>query len=407
MKTLLILGGGIAQLGLIKTAKSMGHKVIVVGINGDYPGYQIADKVYYVDIFDKEAVLKVALKESIDGVCMACSDFALSTLGYINDKLGLMGLTEQCADNSSDKFKMKKLLKEGNVPTPKFDVLKNDTDVDKVVSELSFPVIVKAVDLHGSRGIYICKEERDLKENYKKSIKESRHNYCIVEEFLEGEEFGTQAFVQNGKVLFVIAHGDIIKHSNNCNVPIGHYMPLYCNNDSRNEEIRVVVEKSIYAMGFDNCAVNVDLIEKDGKPYVIELTGRAGANSLPELMSKYLGFNYYEMIITNALGNSVKSFMDRSIVTKDLCVMARQLFSSKEGFIRKISYGVLNSAATLDLFVKEGSYVRKFTNSADCIGRIIYKGKNYNECNLYLDSFVEELDFEIDSNSIEGGSCFE
>ena len=41
-------------------------------------------------------------------------------------------------------------------------------------------------------------------------------------------------------------------------------------------------------MGLDNCAVNIDMILKDNKVYMIELTGRAGANCLPELVEIFL-----------------------------------------------------------------------------------------------------------------------
>lgn len=54
-------------------------------------------------------------------------------------------------------------------------------------------------------------------------------------------------------------------------------------------------------MGLDNCAVNCDLIEKDGKVYVIEITGRAGATCLPETVGLYYGINYYEAIVRLAL----------------------------------------------------------------------------------------------------------
>lgn len=396
MNTILILGGGLAQLGLIKTAKSRGLRVVVVGIEGNYPGYKLADKVYYEDIFDKEAVLKVAKEESIDGICMVCSDFALSTLGYVNDQLGLNGLSEKCAEDSSDKYKMKKLLMDSDVPTPKYATLKNDVDVSKAISELNFPLIVKAVDLQGSRGIYICRNEEELRTNYKKSIEESRQDYCIVEEYIEGEEFGAQAFIQNGEVLFVEAHGDQIKHSGERNVPIGHYVPLCDVKESLNEEIKDIVGKAILAMGFNNCAVNVDLIEKEGKPYIIELTGRAGANSLPEMMSGYFGFNYYEMILENSLGKPVKHYMEKVQKEKSCCVMARQLFVSKTGTLRKIDYSGQNDLSIFELFVKEGSQVREFTNSVDCIGRMIYKGKTIDECNKYLDEFEKSIRFTID-----------
>ena len=71
----MILGGGQAQLELIKTAKAMGLYTIVVGISGNYPGYEIADKCFFVDIFDKEKVLDIAKEELIDGISMVCSDF--------------------------------------------------------------------------------------------------------------------------------------------------------------------------------------------------------------------------------------------------------------------------------------------------------------------------------------------
>lgn len=396
MNTILILGGGLAQLGLIKTAKSMGLRVVVVGIKGDYPGYPLADKVYYEDIFDKEAVLKVAKEESINGICMVCSDFALSTMGYVNDQLGLNGLSEKCAEDSSDKYKMKQLLMDGGVPTPRYATLKNDADVSRAIKELNFPLIVKAVDLQGSRGIYICRNEKELVNNYKKSIEESWQDYCIVEEYIEGDEFGAQAFIQNGEVLFVEAHGDQIKRSDARNVPVGHYVPLYACNDSRNEEIKDIVGKAIHAMGFNNCAVNVDLIEKDGKPYIIELTGRAGANSLPEMMSGYFGFNYYEMILDNALGKSVKHYMEKVQKEETCCVMARQMFVSKTGTLRKINYKQQNDLSLFELFVKEGAQVREFTNSVDCIGRMIYKGKTVGECKKYLDEFESSIEFVIE-----------
>ena len=37
-KKIMILGGGQAQIGLIKKAKELGLYTIVVGIEGDYPG---------------------------------------------------------------------------------------------------------------------------------------------------------------------------------------------------------------------------------------------------------------------------------------------------------------------------------------------------------------------------------
>ena len=397
MKKVLILGGGLAQLGLIKSAKTLGFEVIVVGIKGDYPGYKIADKVYFEDIYDKQSVLKVAKKEAIDGICMVCSDFALSTLGYINDKMHLTGLSEKCAERSSNKLEMKRLLTDKGVPTPKYAIIKDAVDVEKAIATLPFPLIVKAVDLQGSKGVYICRSAHELWQNYNKSIAESRYDYCIVEEYIVGKEFGAQAFVQNGEVLFVLAHGDQVKKSEERNIPIGHYLPLYLSNDKRNREIEDIVCTAIRAMDFNNCAVNVDLIEKDGKPYVIELTGRVGANSLPEILSVYLGVNYYEAVLHNALGESVGSYLTTKNAKNPCCIMSRQLFSLEDGVVKRITHPATDKLEEFTLFIKEGSQVHRFTNSVDCIGRVVYKGKDKEECDKYLDGFIKSIKVEVDN----------
>ena len=57
MKNLMIMGAGIYQVPLIKTAKRMGVHTIVVSIPGNYPGFALADEVCYENTVDYEAVL--------------------------------------------------------------------------------------------------------------------------------------------------------------------------------------------------------------------------------------------------------------------------------------------------------------------------------------------------------------
>ena len=66
MKKLLILGAGIYQVPLIKKAQEMGIYTIVTSIPGNYPGFAIADKVYYENTTDYEAILKIARDEKIE-----------------------------------------------------------------------------------------------------------------------------------------------------------------------------------------------------------------------------------------------------------------------------------------------------------------------------------------------------
>ena len=59
----MILGTGIYQVPLIRTARRMGLYTIVVSIPGDYPGFALADKIYELNTRDKEAILAAAEKD--------------------------------------------------------------------------------------------------------------------------------------------------------------------------------------------------------------------------------------------------------------------------------------------------------------------------------------------------------
>ena len=78
MKKIMILGAGIYQVPLIKTAKRMGLYTIVVSIPGNYPGFALADKVYYENTVDDEKILEIARAEQIDGIVTTVPMYALS-----------------------------------------------------------------------------------------------------------------------------------------------------------------------------------------------------------------------------------------------------------------------------------------------------------------------------------------
>ena len=62
MTKIMILGAGIYQVPLIETAKKMGLYTIVVSIPGNYPGFALADKVYYENTVDEDKILAIAKK---------------------------------------------------------------------------------------------------------------------------------------------------------------------------------------------------------------------------------------------------------------------------------------------------------------------------------------------------------
>lgn len=390
MKKILINGAGRGCLNLTKTANNMGLYTIVTGMDG--PCIPIANKAYReVHPGHPDEVLEVAIKEKVNAVVTCCNDKGLSSVGYCCDKLNLTGLSYEAAQISTNKLMMKKKLLENNVRTAKYKLISSVDDLVKVSSCLEFPVIVKATDLQGSRGICIVKEEDDLGEAFNDVMSLTNKDYCIIEEFISGTEFGAQAFVYNGEILFVLPHGDEIV-MNKTAVPIGHYLPLQINKELA-EDVEIQACKAIKAIGLDNCAVNIDFIAQNNKAYIIELTGRGGANGLTDITGRYFGINYYEMMIQTALGNNPYEIFSHRLEIP-MAARSEMIKSNVSGIVKNLL--VPNIPDTeINMFISNGDMVKEFTNSNDAIGEIIVYGNNLSVCNEKIDVAINKISIEL------------
>lgn len=400
MKKILILGAGIYQKPLIEAAKKLGLYTIVTSIPGNYPGFEVADKIYYANTTDKEAVLEVARQEQVDAVITAGTDVAVPAMGYVCDQMGLIGLSYDSAMNSSDKFYMKTRYEEFGVRSARFRKLEySDENFRDKIKDFEFPMIVKAVDSSGSRGITKVNSDDEFAEAIARAKANSRTEYYLIEEFIEGEEFGAQAFVSNGELRFVLPHGDYLLQMDT-GVPYGHYAP-YPLADDIFADLRKQVELSVKAMNIDNCAINADFILKDGKIYVLEIAGRGGGANLMDLTSIYYGFDYYEKIVKTALGEEVdfttadgRTPWDCKGTAND-CMMLR---SDKDGKITSIENNNQSNENIVDISFDYGvgDEVRTFRVSPDRIGQAITKGETYEEAHALMQQVLDNIKITVE-----------
>ncbi len=395
-KRLLIVGAGRGQVGLYKAAKEMGiHTLAGTMPDNNPPCINLADEVCYMNIANPEEVLEKAKGLKIDGIATCCLDTGVPALGKVCDSLGLTGLTESAAIMCGDKLKMKKAFMEHNVSTAKFYEVSNESDLNEALEKLQLPVIVKATDLQGSNGIYISKTREAAFEGFKEAMQKTKRSYVIVEEYIEGWEFGAQAFVYHNEVLFVMPHGDETYMSHTA-VPVGHYVPLNANEDVYHQT-DVAVRSAINALGLNNCAVNVDLILKNNKVYVIELTGRVGANCLPELVQINFGIEYYKMIAAMSLGeNPLELWEQRRDKTK--AGLAKMIIETeKSGILDSIEYKdkVEGDVLEVTFFKHPGDEIRIFENSNDCVGQIIVQGGTMDDCTKVVQTVLGKIDMKL------------
>lgn len=395
-KRLLIIGAGRGQIGLYKAAREMGiHTIAGTMPDNDPPGIKLADEVCYMNIANPDEVLEKAKTLRLDGAATCCLDTGVPALGKVCDALGFTGLTENAAIMCGDKLKMKKAFMAHNVSTAKFYEISNEEELAGALEKISLPVIIKATDLQGSRGIYISKTREAAFEGFREAMKLTKRSYCIVEEFIEGWEFGAQAFVYNGEILFVMPHGDETYMSHTA-VPVGHYVPLDCGAEIY-RQTEIAAKSAIRALGLNNCAVNIDLILKDDTVYVIELTGRIGANCLPELVQINFGIEYYKMVAAMALGENPLELWEHRRGTTKAGLAKMILETERAGTLKDIAYrGALGGDVLEVTFFKHpGDEIRVFENSNDCVGQIIVQGDTMDDCKRSMEKVLAEIDMEL------------
>ena len=299
--SILILGAGIYQVPLIKKAQELGLRAVITSIPGNYPGFAAADKVYYANTTDKDAVLDIARSERVAAVTTTGTDVAVSSIGYVCRELGLCGISEQAARVLTDKALMKEAFVNGGVTTAEFRRVESYEEAVAAAEALGLPVMLKIVDKSGSRGITKITDLSRMREAYDYALAATDADHMVVERFVDGREVGIDALVQNGRLLLMLPHEKYVYHSGHTGIPIGHFCPMEVS-PRLHENMLHETEKIIRATGMDNCAINIDaMILPDESVSIIEAAGRCGATGIPEVISGYTGRDYYSCIIDAAL----------------------------------------------------------------------------------------------------------
>lgn len=393
MKKLMILGASYSQLPLINAAKRMGIHTIVASTPGNWPGFEAADEVVLADISDPQAILREAKNKQIHGITTCCLDTGVRAIGVVCENMGLFGLSKKSGELVSDKYKMKEAFQIAGVQTAKHICIHNMEELQSALCVLDFPVVVKAVDLMGSRGIFRCDTPEEAIENYKRTMELTNKEYCLIEEFIEGTLFGAEAMIKNNKLVYCMID-NTESYRSTVPTPVGHSIPF-----SGSEELKVQAQEqvraAIDAVGLDDCPVNCDLIYKDGKVYVIEITGRAGATCLPELIGIYYGIDYYEAIVRLAMDMEIESlFADPS---KDACI-SHTLMSDRDGVVRSVCDKNPPSEDIVDLSfnIASGESVHAYRNGRDRLGQVILKGSSLSQCKERLSEVLAKIEIEFE-----------
>ena len=376
MKKILLLGGSAQQIIAIETAKRLGLYTVLCDYLPDNPGQHYADVFYQISTTDKEAVLEIAQKESIDGILAYASDPAAPTAAYVAGKMGLPGSPYESVEILCNKDKFRKFLSDHGFNTPKACGYNTVDEALKGLRDFSLPVIVKPVDSSGSKGV----SKIDLSENAKVLIEYamsfSRNHRIIIEEFVEkyGYQIAGDGLSINGKLVFrCFANDHFDTKCINPFVPVSASFPYYMPNEIQ-EKIHNEIQRLLTLLKMGTSTYNFDLrIDNDYNVYLMEIAPRNGGNYIPNIIRYATGVDLIECSIKSAMGKTI-TLPDKKDLDGFWSYFA--VHSYEDGILEHIwiDSKVKNTMIIENhILKKQGDVIKAFTGANTTLGILLMK----------------------------------
>lgn len=314
---MLLLGGSHAEIPLIQAAQSLGWYVITTGNAREGLGHPYADKNVFADFSDKDAMLELAKSEGVQAVCSGCNDFALLSTVYVCEKLGLPGHDSYATSlEIHHKDKYRALATRLGIPTPRAITVKvantdfagKNANFETAIAQLTFPIIVKPVDLTGGKGIHRAANPKEARIAYKDACSRTRQDHIVVEEFVQGTNHGFSAMLVKGKVAFAFADNE--------QYFVNKYLVSGANTPSTSSDktlamLREYSERIAQELHLVDGILHIQYIERaDGIPVIIEICRRPPGDLYIKFVKYATGIDYPKFIVLAETGEDISGIAD-------------------------------------------------------------------------------------------------
>lgn len=303
MKKIAIIGANEFQKKLVIKAKNMGIETHVFAWEEGAVAKEVSDYFYPISIIDKEKILEKLRLINVSGVCSIASDLAMPTVNYLANELRLVGNTQECTILTTNKYEMRKVLKEKGMPIPEFQLIKNEQDID--FDKIRFPAIVKPIDRSGSRGIYKVRDLGELEIAVQNAKKVSFIDSILVEEYIDGKEYSIEGISQKGKHKIIQVTEKFTSGAPNF-IERAHLAPARIDEELK-KRILKIIEESLAALKIENGASHSEIkVSAEGDIKIIEVAARMGGDFIgSDMVEISTGFDFVTSVIKVALGETV------------------------------------------------------------------------------------------------------
>lgn len=363
---LVIIGANDFQNQLILKAKELGYETHVFAWQDGSIGEKTADHFYPISIVEKEQILEKCKEIKPVGICSIASDLATITVNYVAENLGLPCNPTANTLHCTNKYEMRRKMKENNVKTPGFVKLSNDPESWKI-EDLKFPIIVKPTDRSGSRGITKVLDKEELEKAVHYATKDSFEKMAIAEEYIEGDEYSCECISYKGKHYFLAFTKKYTTGAPNF-IETGHCEPSDIK-EEKQEEIKQNIFKALTALNIQNGASHTEFkVDEKGNFGIIEIGARMGGDCIgSDLVQISTGYDFVKMVIDVAVGKE-PDFTKTTIPTKAVI----KFIFTKEDLEEMEKFQKENPKQIYRISEMELENLGKTTDSSSRIGYYIY-----------------------------------
>lgn len=321
--SLLMVGGGLAEVPLIASAKKLGYTVFTTGNKPDDLGHSFGDGHYNVDFSDCDAIYQLAGMLDVKAICPGCNDFAALSSAYAAEKLGIPGHDNfDTAVKLHHKDEYRKFALSNGIPSPWAKGFSSVAEVMESRELCAFPVIVKPVDLTGGKGISVVSNKEELYSACQLALLRSKARRIVVEEFIDGSRHGFSAFLQRGKVTFYFSDNEYYY--------LNPYLVSAASTPSTvdwnvEQKLCLQAEKIASLLELNDGIFHVQYILKNQEPIIIEICRRPPGDLYIKLVEFATGVDYPGWIIRAFSGQDCSALQyvgSERFITRH-CIMSK------------------------------------------------------------------------------------
>ncbi len=298
-KKIIVLGSGPNRIGQgiefdyccvhgILAAKECGYETIMINCNPETVStdFDTADKLYFEPVF-WEHIYDIILHEKPEGVIVQLGGQTALKLAEKLERYGIkiLGTSYAALDLAEDRGSFSDLLKENNIPYPKYGSIETADEAIELSREIGFPLLVRPSYVLGGQSMKIVINEKELEQHVINILRDLPGNKILLDHFLSGAIEAEADAICDGEEAYIIG---IMEHIEPAGIHSGDsyaVLPPFDLSEKVMAQIRDYTKKIAVALETKGL-LNVQFAIKDDQVYIIEANPRA-SRTVPFIAKAY------------------------------------------------------------------------------------------------------------------------